>query len=263
MSYRLWSGSPTDELQALSGHFDNSLHLKEVKEGLMIGDDAILYYQDTPEYRVIKEMWAVAEAAGRYYDKTGRYPGLESDQRQLKEPSLKLSYKNPITGEKSSVPITEASGGRLENSNGVEKNSFEKAWEQGALFDPKLSPGPGLIYCCRLGLPPVAEEGKHGGSMPESFYVEGFDRDGHRIRGLHGKSFLIVLKKGVNCTQDTAPSLAPATTKQILDTYISRDDGFNKPWLFLKYLLLVTICAGVLIALARRHALVEWYKNGR
>jgi len=264
--YQVWTGSITDEIAAMRGDLDNFRWLQTCEEGLKWSDGSIFYSPDSVDAQILDQMWEMASAAQRYYDAVGRYPahGL-LDPPRLRQLDPKLTYENPITHARAVPLIIQLTWPMGENpGRPQDKTELEKTFDKGTLWNPQLQNLPGEIDCAQLGWPkvPNADDwNKHGGSTMDTFLVRGCDHNGKPFPALGGNVFIISMKKGQNCTPETAPSIAPPTSTETLNLVIGNGPPFNKLGLMAKYIGMLLVTVLIIIGIWKRGQIKHWFEN--
>ena len=165
--YEIWTGGLGDELGALTGKYDQCKWLREIPQGLATESGAILYARGTLEYRLIHQMWGIAEAAQKYYARTGRYPrhGFE-DAPRLKKLNPTIDYINPVTGKLCPPTI------------------MPVIWPvtRESIHQRKNITGKGMGKRCFLE-PPAAAQSRRDSLRSTGFQVLTFDSDNFNRRG--------------------------------------------------------------------------------
>lgn len=248
-----YTGSPLEELQALTGAFDNDVWLQNHFLGFKSEDGAILYDPSAPEVSVIDEMWSIADAAQSFYRAHGRYPRHPAkDPGLLKSLNSKLSFVNGLNKQDVIPEIIMLKWPDDDVPNNVQTQSkLEKKWLDGQPFSDKRTLS-GVIRCVQIGSPvldsKLAEDCTIPGSQRiDEFMIEGYNRYNELIRGGNGKVFMIALKKGADMTPMTAPSLVRDGAKSPVTIVISESERPSKMSVVLKYLGMLAFFAVVIV----------------
>jgi hypothetical protein len=265
--YQVWTGSVSDEIAAMRGDFDSfNKWLQTCDEGLRTQDGSTFYASDTVDSQILDQMWEMATAAQRYYEAVGRYPahGL-LDPPRLRQLDPKLTYENVITHARAVPLIIQLPWPMGENpGRPQDKTELEKTFDKGTLWNPQLQNLPGEIDCAQLGWPkvPFADDwNKHGGSTMDTFLIRGCDHNGKPFQALGGNAFIISLKKGQNCTPETAPSIAPPTSTETLKIIIGSGAQFNKFAIMAKYIGMLLVTVLLIIGIWKRGQIQHWLEN--
>ncbi|MFN8552223.1 MAG: tetratricopeptide repeat protein [Candidatus Obscuribacterales bacterium] len=211
--YRDWNGTPSDDLEVISGQVNGDNFIYEIPQGIKDGSGAIFFEPHASELTVTAKMHELGNKAQTYFKSKGKYP----DGKDLQALAKSVDYKNPFTQTADSISAAGiAWPPSLDATQLLMKSSFDTSMENGDLWEGEAAPKPGLISAAS------ASQKQPDASV---FYIHGRDRDGKLITRADGKVYVLIYKNGIDVTPGAAdfknekPGPGPAPMR------LSKKDG--------------------------------------
>jgi tetratricopeptide (TPR) repeat protein len=190
--YKIWNGTPADDLEVLSAKVDGSNFVYEVPQGIKDADGFVYFDLHAPENMISAKMSDLGRKAQAYYKAKGKYP----DGKELEKLVKSLPYKNPFGGDPDSItargitwPI------HLDGKQIFIKSEFDIGLEDGDGWAGEAGGKAGQISAASSNQ-----------KQPDAsvFYVHGRDRHGSFLRRADGKVLLLIYKNGIDMTPSAA-----------------------------------------------------------
>ncbi|MBS2000192.1 MAG: hypothetical protein JST44_01720 [Cyanobacteria bacterium SZAS LIN-5] len=211
--YRDWNGTPSDDIEVISGQVNGDNFIYEIPQGIKDGSGAIFFEPHASELTVTAKMHELGNKAQAYFKSKGKYP----DGKDLAALAKSVDYKNPFTQTADSISAAGiAWPPSLDATQLLMKSSFDTGMENGDLWEGEAAPKPGLISAAS------ASQKQPDASV---FYIHGRDRDGKLITRADGKVYVLIYKNGIDVTPGAAdfknekPGPGPAPMR------LSKKDG--------------------------------------
>ncbi|HEY9682238.1 MAG TPA: hypothetical protein V6C89_16325 [Drouetiella sp.] len=211
--YRDWNGTPSDDIEVISGQVNGDNFIYEIPQGIKDGSGYIFYEPKAPELSVLAKMRELGSKAQAFYKAKGKYP----DAKDLDALGKSIAYKNPFADGVESVTVNSiAWPPSLDATQLLMKSRFDTGMENGDLWEGEPAAKPGQISAASSSQ-----------KQPDAsvMYIHGRDRDGKLITRADGKVLVLIYKNGI----DVSPGAADLKNEKPGPTptpmRLSRKDG--------------------------------------
>jgi tetratricopeptide (TPR) repeat protein len=190
--YKNWNGSPSDDVEVISGQVGGDNFIYEIPQGIRDGSGFIYYDLHAPENTISAKMRELGNKAQTFYKAKGKYP----EGKELDKVTKSLTYKNPFGDASDSVTANSIGWpANLDATQVFVKSRFDTSLEDGLQWEGEPKGKPGQISAA------ASSQKQPDASV---FYVHGRDRDGALLTRADGKVLVLIYKNGIEVTPAAA-----------------------------------------------------------